>query len=73
MECFQCNDQQRKFAVTFAIVVAEALNSHSGGGLWKAPKMRMFFQETIEDKADKTTLYRLLGTEKKLPEAILLR
>ena len=51
-------------AVTFTIVVAEVLNSHAGGVLWKAPKMRAFFKEAIEDKTDKTTFYKLLGTEK---------
>ena len=52
-------------AVTFTIVVVEVLNSHPSGVLWKAPKIRSFFTETIEDKRDETMLYRLLGTEKK--------
>ena len=54
-------------AVTFTIVMAEVLNSHPSGVLWKAPKIRSFFKEAIEDKTDETTLYcRLLGTEKKI-------
>ena len=53
-------------AVTFTIVVAEVLNSHPSGVLWKAPTIRSFFTETIEDKTDETTLYKLLGTEKKI-------
>jgi len=53
-------------AVTFTIVVAEVLNSHPSGVLWKAPKIRAFFKEAIEDETDETTLYRLLGTEKKI-------
>lgn len=60
-------------AVTFTIVVAEVLNSHPSGVLWKAPKIRSFFEEAFEDKTDETTLYRLLGTEKKITKAILLR
>lgn len=53
-------------AVTLIIVVAEVLNTHPSRVLWKAPKIRSFFKEAFEDKTDETTLYRLLGTEKKI-------
>ena len=61
------------FSLPLLSLLLKLPNSHPSGVLWKAPKIRSFFTEKIEDKTDETTLYRLLGTEKKLPEAILLR
>lgn len=60
-------------AVTFTIVVAEVLNSHPSGVLWKAPEIHAFFKEAIEDKTDETTFTGYWEQKKKLPEAILLR